>query len=119
MDEIAKKRAVKDFWAMAAKQYKPVELARLEQERKKLSDRLFASFANRPDGGELALTLRDLMTNCFAFAHYLGIRRGYKIAEGLVKLENGKPEHKAKAKIARVLMKNPKATAREIFDALD
>src|ERR1035437_5971096 len=108
MDEIAKKQAVKDFWAMADKQYKPAELERLQQERKKLSDRLFASFANQPDGGALASTLRELITNCFAFAHYLGVRRGYKIAEGLVKLENGKSEHKAKEKIARVLMRNPK-----------
>jgi hypothetical protein len=119
MEETAKKKAAKDFWLMAARQYKPSEMARLEQERRQLSDRLFASFAKQADGGELVLTLRDLITNCFAFAHYLGIRRGYKIAEGLAKQERGKAEHRAKAKIARVLLNKPQATTREIFLALD
>ncbi len=49
----------------------------------------------------------------------LGLRQGFAIAEGLAKLKNRKPPHKAIRKIARILENNPEATTREIFQALD
>jgi hypothetical protein len=81
--------------------------------------RLFSVFAERADGTELADALRDLIVNCYAFAHYAGVRRGYKLAQQLYKLESGKKSDRATAAITRLIERHPTWTTREIFAALD
>jgi hypothetical protein len=77
------------------------------------------TFAGRADGGELADTLRDLIANCYAYAHYAGVRRGYLIASQLFRFSSEKTENRAKAAIARLIERYPEWTTSQIFEALD
>lgn len=119
LDKIRKKRVVKEWWAETLRQYRPEEKLRLEEDMKKRRNRLFSSFVGREDGVELADTLRDLITNCYAYAHYAGIRRGYLIARQLQKLESEKRGGRAKAKIAQLIGEHPNYTTKQIFMKLD
>jgi hypothetical protein len=121
MDEIARKQAMGDFFGFRrdTKQDKPARLTRQEQERKERGARLVAVFANQSDREELILYIQDVVRDLRAITLAEGLRIGYLTAEAGMKLKKGKPQHKAIAKIARVLTKNPKATTREVFLALD
>lgn len=119
VDKITKKRVVKEWWAETLGQYRPEEKQRLEEEMKKRRNRLFSSFLGREDGAELADTLRDLIANCYAYAHYACIRRGYLIARQLQKLESEKRGGRVKAKIARLIDEHPDWTTKRIFVQLD
>ena len=86
---------------------------------KKGRNHLFSAFVGRVDGGELADTLRDLIANCYAYAHYAGIRRGYLIARQLQKLESEKRGGQVKARIAHLIGEHPDWTTKQIFIKLD
>lgn len=82
-------------------------------------NRLFTALMERKDGAELVDTLRDLIANSYAFAHYAGVRRGYLIASQLFRSGSEKAENRAKAAIASLIEKHPKWTTAQIFAALD
>lgn len=123
MDKIARKQALLDFLISEAKHYKPADYVRRgeagEREgRKACGARLAALFANESDREDLLLTMHDLLTEWCHDAYLLGMRQGYALAK-ILKSGKGKPPQKAKAKIAQVLMENPKATTEEVCNALD
>ena len=62
--------------------------------------------------------MHDLLTEWCHDAYLLGMRQGYALAK-ILKSGKGKLPQKAKAKIAQVLMENPKATNEEVCNALD
>jgi hypothetical protein len=125
MVETTRKLHLRDFLLSITnvKDYTPDETASVIQEyskREKHREFLNAVLANHPDREALALALADRLTEEREGAYCAGIRHGYKLAEGLAKLEKkGKEEQKPKAKTWRVLMENPKATNKEICRALD
>lgn len=119
VDKITKKRVVKEWWTNTLRQYRPEEKQRLEEEMKRRRNRLFSSFLGREDGAELVDTLRDLIADCYAYAHYTGIRRGYLIASQLQKLESAKGGDRVKAKIAHLIGEHPDWTTKQIFVKLD
>jgi hypothetical protein len=119
VDKARKKRIVEQWWKKTARLHQPEEARRLEEEMRKGRNRLFSVFTEREDGTELADTLRDLIANCYAFAHYAGVRRGYLIARQLFRSGSGKAENRAKATIARLIEKHPEWTTEQIFAALD
>jgi hypothetical protein len=110
MAENIEEQALNDFLTWETKEYEPADLARAL---------ITMLSANEMDCEKLASFLQSLLTNQRKYGHILGMRQGYAIAEDLAKLENGRPEQKANAKIARVLMKNPTATTKEVCLALD
>jgi hypothetical protein len=119
VDKARKKHIAEEWWKKTVQLHRPEETRRLEEEMRKGRSRLFSVFAEREDGTELADTLRDLIANCYAFAHYAGVRRGYKIARQLHKLESSRPNHRATVAIVSLVGRHPKWKTKEIFAALD
>ena len=119
MNEIATKQASKDLLTAETKESKLAELALQER----ITDVVWAVLtlvsANKMNREEADSFLQDWITNDREANYTYGIMRGYAIAKGLVKLKKRKQNRKAKAKIMRVLMKNPEATNKEIARALD
>jgi hypothetical protein len=109
----------KTWWTTTARQHNPQEADKLRQAMKANRNRLFDRFKELPDGGELAAVLGALTAQEYAFAHYWGFRRGYKVGQGLAKLARSSPQERAEARIADICLRHPESTTRQIFGALD
>lgn len=119
MDKNQKKRLIQEWWEKTARLHLPEKHRRIEEEMRQGRSRLFTAFAGSADGAELTDTLRDLIANCYAYAHYEGVRRGYRIASQLFRSNSEKTENRAKAAIARLIERYPEWTTLQIFEALD
>lgn len=131
MDEISKKRGenetpkayrnrvAKHIFKRVKGLHRPEEMHRLEEEMRRRSRLLYSVFAERPDGLELADTLRDLLVDHEIYAHYAGVRRGYLVAQELHKLSKWRPEDEATAAIVHILRTHPNWKVKQIFAALD
>ncbi|HTC63698.1 MAG TPA: hypothetical protein VK709_12715 [Candidatus Saccharimonadales bacterium] len=123
MDETARKEALSFFISQEFVEYKPSEWERQLREEEQMRQDKSACFAalltEESDHEALALELYDMIRVVYTFGHGGGMLRGYKFAKAFAKLEKGKLGKTANAMIARVLMRNPNATNKEICLALD
>lgn len=94
------------------RQYRPDDVTRVLAEMKRDRERLFAVCRERNDGADLVACIVRLTENSLAFAHYAGIRRGYKIG-----VEVGKDSEQEK--IFQIVQKHLDATPTEICKLLD
>lgn len=108
-----------EWWGKTLRQYRPEDVRRLQREMSEQRKRLFSSLRECQDATELVQTLRDLIFNCYALAHYAGIRRGYLIARQLQKLHKEKKGSRARAEIVRLIEAHPNWTTGQIFSKLD
>jgi hypothetical protein len=106
------KERLRSWWKKAAGQRRPADVSRMEAEIKRDRERLFAVCRERADGVELADCILRLTENAYAYAHYAGIRRGYKIG-----LEVGKDV--SEEKIIQVISKKLDATPTEMCELID
>jgi hypothetical protein len=118
MEGIGEKQTPKCQLLKEQKQYEAGTLA-LEEGRKIHGAILTLLSADASHREELAAFFYDLLLQWRENGYILGMEHGYATADGLVKLRKRKSEHKAIAKIARVLTENPLATNREVCCALD
>lgn len=102
------------WWKTTLRQKRPEEVARLQQQIDADQKRLYAVCRERKDtdGAELVDCIRRLIENSMAFAHYAGIRRGYKIGVQVGQTED-------QPRIGALIMKNPDASTAQICTMLD
>lgn len=119
-EEVAKhKQDMKAWWTITARQFRPKEATKLNEEMVASRIRLFDRFKQLPDGAELARVVARLTALQFAFAFYRGFRRGYNVQRSLGKLKSRSQEDYAKARIADLCIKHPDWSTKRVFGALD
>lgn len=111
-------RVANHIWPRVMALHRPEEMHRIQEEMRRRSRRLYSAFADRPDGLELADTLRDLLEDCSLQAHYRGFRRGWLVSRKRFRSESGTAK-RVRAAIARLIEKHPEWTTSKIFEALD
>jgi hypothetical protein len=119
MDKATKRRILREWWKKAKRIHQPREMRLIKEEMQRDNSRLFSSFENREDRAELRGAMRNLIENIFAYAHWEGVRRGYKVARDMEKLRSGAQRNRAKKAIAGLIKMHPEWTTKQIFKMLD
>jgi len=113
------KKIARDVFERMKSLRRPEEMVKFEEQMRRDRTMVFGALTQLPkDQCKLAAdALLNLVVNSEAFAHYTGVRRGYRAAERISKMKSTK--EKALPQIVNIVEKHPNWSTDRICGALD